>query len=515
EDRLQELLARYPDVLAGNQMSRAAPRRWVLVAREVAVPDAAESAGRWSLDHLFLDQDGIPTLVEVKRSVDTRIRREVVGQMLDYAANAAVYWKTPPTLATGDGSFLPAAATPDRQPAILGAAGRPQSPLGQGKMKITDIRTIDVGAPPDEHFLLNRNWTFVLIDTDEGITGIGDATLLDMDTAVIGVIQHLRNVLLGQDPTRVEHLWQQMYRHPFWRGGPVLGAAISGIDMALWDIAGKVAGMPVYKMLGGAVRDRVRCYVRNDFAGTAVDQALEARDAGFGGIKYGPEAERNAISELELADVAADMTAEIRAAVGPKMDLMIDFHGRLTPPAAIRALQKLEPLDVFFAEELIPPDNIPAYAEVARAVPGVPVATGERLYTRWGFRELIETRAVPIIQPDICYAGGISELRRIAAHAETHYIQVAPHNPNGPVATAANLHFAAATPNFLVLEYARKKPYFEEALAEPLVVKDGHFELPTGPGLGIELDFDYIAKHPRHLVPIGSNWHADGSAADV
>ena len=381
-------------------------------------------------------------------------------------------------------------------------------------MKITDIRTVELGAPPDEHVRLNRNWTFVIINTDEGVTGLGEATLYRMDLAVNGVIQHLRDVLLGQDPTRVEHLWQQMYRHPFWRGGPVLGAGISGIDMALWDIAGKVAGLPVYKMLGGPVRDRVRCYVRNDFAGTAVDQALDAQEHGFTGIKFGAGADKQ-LSELALADVNAEMTAEIRAAVGPEMDLMIDFHGRLTPSAAIRALKKLEPFDVFFAEELIPPDNIPAYAEVARAVPGVPVATGERLYTRWGFRELIETRAVPIIQPDICYAGGISELRRIAAHAETHYIQVAPHNPNGPVATAANLHFAAATPNFLVLEYARKTPYFERMLVEPLVVKDGHFELPTGPGLGIELDFDYIAKHPRHLIPIRGKWHADGSVADV
>jgi galactonate dehydratase len=382
-------------------------------------------------------------------------------------------------------------------------------------MKITDIKTVDVGGPPDAKVPLNRNWTFVLVETDEGITGIGDATLLGMDLAVIGVIQHFRNLLLGQDPTRVEHLWQQMYRHPFWRGGPVLGAAISGIDMALWDIAGKVAGLPVYKMLGGAVRDRIRCYVRDDFATSTVEQAVEAKELGFTGIKYGPVADKHNISEPALADVAAELTAEIRDAVGPEMDLMVDFHGRLTPPAAIRALQKLEPLDVFFAEELIPPDNIPAYAEVAAAVPGVPVATGERLYTRWGFRELIETRAVPIIQPDICYAGGISELRRIAAHAETHYIKMAPHNPNGPVATAASIHLAAAMPNFLILEYARKTPNFEMVLKEPLVVKDGYFELPTGPGLGIELDFDYIAKHPRHLVPIGSNFHSDGSVADV
>lgn len=382
-------------------------------------------------------------------------------------------------------------------------------------MKITDIRCVDVGAPPDEHVLLNRNWTFVLVETDEGITGVGDATLLDMDLGAKGVVEHLREVLLGQDPTRVEHLWQQMYRHPFWRGGPVLGAAISGIDMALWDIAGKAAGLPVYKMLGGQVRDRVRCYVRTDFAGSPVDQTVEAQAQGFTGMKLSPPGDTNRISEAEMVQGGIELSAEVRAAVGPEMELMIDYHGRLSPAMAVRLLKGLEPLGMLFAEELIPPDNIPAYAEIAAAVPGTPSATGERLYTRWGFRELIESRAVPIIQPDICYAGGISELRRIAAHAETHYIKMAPHNPNGPVATAASIHLAAAIPNFLILEYARKTPYFEKVLKEPLVVQDGHFELPNKPGLGIELDMDYIEKHPRHLVPIGANWHADGSVADV
>ena len=382
-------------------------------------------------------------------------------------------------------------------------------------MKVTAIRTVHLGAPADAQAKLDRNWTFVIVEADGGISGLGECTLSYMEGAVSAVVDRLGQILVGQDPTRVEHLWQQMYRRPFWRGGVVMSAAMSGIDQALWDIAGKNAGLPVYRMLGGPVRDRIRCYARADLTGTQLEQAVAVKKQGFTGFKLSPEPDYGTISEEELVASAIETARSVREAVGPEMALMMDFHGRLSPAGAVRCLSGLKPYNFLFAEELIPPDNVPAYAEVTAAVPETATATGERLYTRWGFRELIERRAVRIIQPDICYAGGISELRRIAAHAETHYMQVSPHNPNGPVAMAASIHLAAATPNFIILEHARKPPYFEKALRKPLVLRDGHFELPTAPGLGVELDEDFVRQHPMHVVPIASAWNPDGSVADV
>ncbi len=382
-------------------------------------------------------------------------------------------------------------------------------------MRITDVRTVHLGAPADEHSGLDRNWTFVLVDTDTDIQGVGECTLHRMSRAASEAVERLKSLLIGQDPTRIEHLWQQMYRHPFWRGGIVLSAAMSGIDQALWDIAGKAVGLPVYRLLGGPVRDRVWCYARPDGGGSYVEQAIEAKALGFTAFKFGPGESPGPMTDEVLVESAARNAREIRTAVGPETRLMIDFHGRLSPIGAARAVEALRPYDMFFVEELIPPDHVEAYADVTRAAPGTTFATGERLYTRWGFRELIESRAVQIIQPDLAYAGGISEVRRIAAHAETHYLKVAPHNPNGPVATAASIHLAAATPNFLILEYARKTPYFERVLRDPLLPRDGHFELPERPGLGVELDEDFLAEHPFHDVPFGPAWQPDGGVADV
>ena len=382
-------------------------------------------------------------------------------------------------------------------------------------MRITDIQTMHCGAPAAPEARLNRVWTFVRIETDSGIHGIGECSLFKVNQAVAEVVERFGSFLIGQDPTRVEHLWQQMYRHPFFRGGPILNAAISGIDMALWDIAGKAAGLPAYRMLGGPVRDRIRAYARADLAGSEIDQVLEAQRQGFTAFKVAPPHLEGGFNEFALAKAAVELVAAVRAAAGPELDLMIDFHGRLSPAAAVRFLHGVRDQDLLFAEELIPPDNVPAYAQVTAAVPEVPCATGERLYTRWGFRELIESRAVHVIQPDICYAGGISELRRIAAHAETHYISMAPHNPNGPVATAANIQLGAATPNFLILECARKPPYFESVLQEPLAFADGHFALPEAPGLGVELDEAFIAANPPHELEFGSDVYADGAVADI
>jgi len=382
-------------------------------------------------------------------------------------------------------------------------------------MRITNIRTLHCGAPSALEAPLDRVWTFVLIETDDGVSGVGECSVFRLNQSVAEIVHRFSQFLVGQDPTRVEHLWQQMYRHPFFRGGPIMNAAISGIDIALWDIAGKVAGLPVYRMLGGPVRDRVRAYARADLSGSTVEQVLQAQHHGFTAFKLSPPHPTGGFSEFATADAAIEQVFQVRNAAGSDLDLMVDFHGRLSPAAAVRFLDGVRDQGLLFAEELIPPDNVPAYAQVTSAIPQVPCATGERLYTRWGFRELIETRAVQVIQPDICYAGGISELRRIASHAETHYIQMAPHNPNGPVATAANIHLAAASPNFLILEYARKPPFFEHALQKPLSLTAGHFDLPKAPGLGVEINEKYIGEHPPHDLKFPSDWYADGAVADI
>ena len=382
-------------------------------------------------------------------------------------------------------------------------------------MKITDIRTLLMGGSGTPARPVPLKWTFVIVETDEGIRGVGESGLSNSEFSVAAAVNRFKSFIVGQDPTRVEHLWQQMFRHLFWRGGPVVTAALSAIDQALWDIAGKAIGLPVYKMLGGPVRDRIHAYTHADQEGTPAENAVRDRDAGFFGIKLGAGHPDGPITEAEIVDQMLDRLRSAREAAGPEMRLMTDFHGRLTTPQAIRFLREARPLDLFWAEELIPPDNPAAYADIAAAVPDVPSATGERLYLRWGFRDLIERRAVAFIQPDIGIAGGISELRRIASHAETHNIQFAPHNPLGPVATAATIHVAAATPNFAVLEHARRSPYFERALAKPLTLEDGHFELPTGPGLGIELDDEYVERFAYEMKPKDVYWHPDGSVADV
>ena len=388
-------------------------------------------------------------------------------------------------------------------------------------MKITDVRPVHFQVALERTSPTIWDWLFVVVETDEGITGVGESAAITLEAAVKGAVEWLRKFLVGQDPTRVEHLWQQMYRHLFWRGGPVLSAAISAIDVALWDITGKAAGLPVYKLLGGPVRDYIPTYTHSDQPGTVAENAVRDRDAGFFGIKIakvppGPADPR------KRADTHLELIREAREAAGPDMNIMTDFHGNLTVTEAIRFLERVKPHRLTWAEELIQPDNVPAYIQLARAVPGVPCATGERLLYRFGFRELIESHAVPIIQPDIGLAGGISEVRRIAAYAETHYVQVAPHNPFGPVNTAASIHLGTATPNFLVLEHARRSPHFERVVKKPLALRNGHFELPTAPGLGVELDEAYIAAHPpkpRTMDEYGATrhqaWGADGSVADV
>ena len=385
-------------------------------------------------------------------------------------------------------------------------------------MKITGIKT--VGA-----FGGRQTWSFVLVETDAGITGVGEASVEGKEKAVEEAVQDLARLVVGRDPMRIEQNWQIMYRHGFWRGGIVLNSALSGIDQALWDIAGKELGVPVYQLLGGAARDRVELYCHS--GGRTVEEAVKntktAVDAGWGGFKTGVASFEHFASEGQCIDAAVKHMTAIREAVGPDIKIMIDAHGKHRPGQAIKLMRALEPLDLYFFEEPVPPDDPKAYARLAGAGLNINIATGERLFTKWGYRELLENQYVDIIQPDVCHCGGITELRKIANMAETYYVRVAPHNPNGPVATMSSIHAGAALANFCILEYAgqswRHAPGarvgHDAVVKTPLKIENGYVKLPTDPGLGIELDLENIATMPYQPQDYYGSFWPDGGVADI
>ena len=378
-------------------------------------------------------------------------------------------------------------------------------------MKITGLTTYIMESP-------GREYLFVKIQTDEGIHGWGEGTLEMKQGTVAAALHDLEGFIRGEDPTRIDYLWQRMYRHGFWRGGEAILTAISAIEMALWDITGKAYGQPVYKLLGGAVRDYIPCYTH---VGTA-ESALRLMEDGWRAFKSGlrlpPEAGHVFEEGPAIASTVANYQA-MRDAVGPDVALMCDVHGRLRPSAAIRLGRALEPIGMAFLEEAVPPDNIQSLRRVREAGLSMDIATGERAFTKWGYRELIEGQLVDVIQPDLCHDGGIKETMKIAAMAETYNIMVAPHNPNGPVGTAATVHFAAVTPNFSILEYAlspTRDACQAGTEADYFKARNGRIELPTKPGLGIELDEDYLRGHPYTGVKLWPGiFHPDGGVADV
>ena len=296
-------------------------------------------------------------------------------------------------------------------------------------MKITDVKTFIMESP-------GREYVFVKISTDEGLYGWGESTLEMKQGTVVAAVKDLQDFVIGQDPTRIDFLWQRMYRHGFWRGGVAILSALSGIEQALWDITGKAFGQPVYKLLGGAVRDYIPCYTHCGDPERAV-QLME--EEGWRAFKSGPERARRgthqAVDERELVRETASAYDALRQACGDEVQLMCDVHGRLRPSAAIRLGQALQPYDLLFLEEAVPPDNILSLKRVREAGLTMDLATGERAFTKWGYREMLEGQYVDIIQPDLCHDGGIKETLKIGALAETYHVMVAPHNPNGPVGT--------------------------------------------------------------------------------
>lgn len=355
-------------------------------------------------------------------------------------------------------------------------------------MKITNV----------EVFHVKPRWTFVKISTDEGITGWGEAMVEGRARTVETAIMEHVPFLIGQDPSRIEFLWQSMYRNTFYRGGIVLVSAISGIEQALWDIKGKSLGAPIYELMGGVYRNKIRIYGHCWGATTEkiITRALERQQKGFTAIKILLEpftANRGVKSYIE-GQIAR--FAQIREAVGDEMDIAIDFHGRINPDLAIQIIDGLTPYRPLFVEEACLPENIEAMGLIAQKSL-LPLATGERLVTRFGIKNLLESHAVSVIQPDLCHAGGIAEVRRMAAMAETYYVKVAPHNPLGPISLAANIQLAACTPNFLICEHFGMKEEWDIGsgyLKTPFVIENGYITIPTTPGLGIEVDEEVIAE---------------------
>jgi galactonate dehydratase len=368
-------------------------------------------------------------------------------------------------------------------------------------MKITDVKTIVVNAEM-------RNWIFVKVVTDQsGLFGWGEASLEWKTRAVAGAIEDFTPMLIGEDPRNIEHIYQKLYRHSFFRMGVIGMSAISGLEQACWDIFGKSLGLPVYRLLGGEVRDKVRMYTHlggGDMKSVyqtfdpqpLIDLAHEVVARGYAALKvvFAPYSEP--LMGRQYINHFSKMFEKLRIAVGDNIDIMIDFHGRTSPAMAIQYIHSIEEFSPYFCEEPVPPENVPALRQVREAV-RVPIATGERLVSRYQFRELYEQQACHIIQPDLCHCGGLSEAKKIAAAAETYFMGVAPHNPLGPIANAVALHFALSTPNFLIQEdMLSDVPWRWDVVKHGLKMENGYWSKTESPGLGIEVDEVEAAKHP-------------------
>ena len=361
-------------------------------------------------------------------------------------------------------------------------------------MKVTDIKTFAVDC-------FRTNWVFVKIYTDEGITGVGEATLEYKEKALFGAVEHIKEYLVGKNPLDIERHRHDIYRDAYWRGGPVLMSALSAVETALWDILGKTLGVPVYQLLGGKVRDKVRIYVNGWFAGAKepeefAEKAKIAVKRGVTAMKWDPFGK----SYLEITgkdlDKALRCVDEVRRAVGNDVDLLIEGHGRFNIPTAINIAKELAPFKPMFFEEPVPPDNLDALKAVRDKSP-VAISAGERLYTMRDYKKMFDLMAADYIQPDVSHAGGIMELINIAAEAECRYIPFAPHNPSGPVACAATLQLAALCPNFSILEIMYSDvAYRGEITNENLKYADGFIEIPNGAGLGIEINEEACLKYP-------------------
>ncbi|HGF8283323.1 MULTISPECIES: galactonate dehydratase [Enterococcus] len=373
-------------------------------------------------------------------------------------------------------------------------------------------------------YKVKPRWIFVKISTDEGIEGWGEMISgTKTETVVAGAYEIGNRFLVGQNPFAIERLFQEMHRS-FFRGGPINGTIVSGLEMALWDIKGKALNVPVYELLGGAARDKIKVYswIGGDRPSEVVEQAQDRVDRGFTAVKMNATEELHYIDSYEKVAEVVERVASIREHFGDTLSIGVDFHGRVHKPMAKVLAKALEPYHPMFLEEVVLPENEEHFSEVANAV-AVPLATGERLYTRWQFKSILQQGAIDIIQPDVALCGGILETRKIAAMAEAYDIAVAPHAPYGPIALAATLQVDSCTPNvfiqeqslgihynkgFDLLDFVKNKEIFQ--------YKDGFVDLPTKPGLGLEMDEDRVKEIAQEgLVWTNPKWkNYDGTIAE-
>jgi galactonate dehydratase len=375
-------------------------------------------------------------------------------------------------------------------------------------MEITGVRTHVLGTPW-------RNLTIVEVFTDEGITGLGEVRMLNHTDALHGYLaEAVPRYVRGTDPFDVESLVHRMTRHDYARPGEIAMSALAIIEIACWDIQGKALGLPVYKLLGGAVRDKIKAYANGWYQVERTPSEFHAAarkvvERGYRALKLDPFGA--GMFELDAAETARSLALveAVRDAVGPEVEIFIEMHGRFSPATAIRIAGLLAPHRPAWLEEPVPPENLAALAKVA-AHTDIPIATGERLHTRYDYRELFALQAADIIQTDITHSGGLLEAKKLAGTAETHYLLMAPHNVGGAISTAANVHLAATTVNFTVQEYFNDfaDSFVNECTPGLGAVEDGYFSLPDSPGLGIELNHTELAKHPR--APVDFNLFTAG-----
>jgi galactonate dehydratase len=381
-------------------------------------------------------------------------------------------------------------------------------------MKITALKT----------YLVPPRWLFLKIQTDEGLTGWGEPVLEGHAETLATKIEEFADFLIGRNPLHIEDIWQSLYRNGCYRGGPVLMSAISGIDMALWDIKGRYLDTPVYSLLGGPVRDKIKtyCWIGGDRPENLVDQALELKERGFSAAKMNVCAELQIVDSHAKIDHIVKQLSELRDGVGLEMDLAFDFHGRVHAPMAKVLLQELEPIKPFFVEDAVVSTQIDAMSDLARST-SIPLAIGERLHSRYDFKQVFEKRAASIVNPDTAHVGGISEMVRIGAWAEAYDVALAPHCPIGPIALAACLQVDATCYNAFIQEqslgihYNQNSDLLDYVSAETGFSYDkGYLTIPDRPGLGIEVNESVVEK----MAQRGHRWrapvwrHNDGSISE-
>ena len=363
-------------------------------------------------------------------------------------------------------------------------------------MKITDVKTLVMGTSW-------RNLTFVKVETDAGLTGVSEVRMNNRTDALVAYIDGAKKRhVIGSDPFNTEDLYQRLFRDDYGRAGEIVATGISVIEIACWDIIGKALNQPVYRLLGGACRDKIKAYANGWYRVERAPEEFHAAakrvlEKGYRALKFDPFGAGYYELSYEEKLKSVELVEAVRDAVGPEVEILVEMHGRFSPYMAIEISAELEKFQPSWVEEPVPPDNIAALAKVAEKI-NLPVATGERLHNKYEYRELINLQAADILQPDITQTGGFLETKKIAAMGDMCYMTVAPHNVGGPVSTATALHFAACTTNFKIQEHFNdfSEAWVKEAATGCPEVIDGYFSLPNGPGLGMELNEDLIAEHP-------------------